>query len=771
VATPPLSPPIPALAAGDGEARRRAVEERVVAARRERLRVAPGEPPFLLVESPSGYAYRVQQRGGAEGPHSCDCPDFEANRLHTCKHVERVRAFLASRLARLSPAARRAARRPRIYLHFGEVVEPRLFGVPAGPGSGAVREAFDATGVPLRPLLPDALDMRRWLDRFGSWVEPQALAWLDERLRRRPVLPRAKIDRLVPPLKLKPYPYQWAGAAFLATSGRALLADEMGLGKTVQAILAAAALRQAERPVGSVTIVCPASLRGGWQDEIRRWLAEEATLLEGPAHARARTIAGRPAWLVCHYEQVLRDHAHHRHHAPDLLILDEAQRAKGLRTRTARVLKSIAAPYVFALTGTPLENRLEEAYAIAQLIDQRLLPPLWQIDRDHFVRDDRGRKVVMYRGLDALRSRLAPAFLRRRKEDVLPDLPGRLRSTVMVEMHEAVVATYDDVLAQVARIAAKKVILPADLDRMMRLLVIARRCCNGPHMLGHEIDDRQVPKLQELREHLRDLCLGEGRKAVVFSEWTDMTDRVEALCARLRLPAFHLHGGMPVRRRPALLREFAARSGPAVFVSTDAGGVGLNLQAADVVLNLDLPWNPARLEQRIARVHRIGSKRPVQEVLLVTRDSIEERILRLHDAKRNLLENIWAKRGEDVIAAPGGSGAFQQMVRALLRTTAPVVDGGDAPAPAGSPGPSGAPATARTPAPPPSPAPLHPRDRPQSPEQARSPVPPSLPEASAPAADPASLAAAVASIAPTLPPEHRRSLAAVFHALARALEA
>jgi hypothetical protein len=170
---------------------------------------------------------------------------------------------------------------------------------------------------------------------------------------------------------------------------------------------------------------------------------------------------------------------------------------------------------------------------------------------------------------------------------------------------------------------------------------------------------------------LRDLCLSEGRKAVVFSEWTDMTDRAEAMCRKLRLPVFHLHGGIPVRSRPALLRALSDQKGPAVFVSTDAGALGLNLQVADVVINLDLPWNPARLEQRIARVHRIGSKRTVQESLLVTKESIEERILRLHDTKRGVLANIWDKGDQDVIAAPGRSGAFREMAAALPRTQAP----------------------------------------------------------------------------------------------------
>jgi SNF2 family DNA or RNA helicase len=621
-----------------------------------------------------------------------------------------------------------------------------------------VRGGFDAEGRALRPLAKDEAELRGWLETLGPWVEPEALAWLDGRLERRPALPRGPFQQLLPRLGLKPYPYQWTGAEFLARTGRALLADEMGLGKTVQAILAAVALRRAENPVRAVTIVCPASLRGGWQDEIRRWIGEDVTPLEGRSLDRVETIASRPRWLVTHYEQVLRDHRHHAGHPPDLLIVDEAQRAKGLRTRTARVLKTIDARYVLALTGTPLENRLEEAYAIAQLIDQRLLPPLWQLDRDHFVRENGGRRVVLYRGLDALRSRLAPAFLRRRKEDVALELPERVRSIVMVPMHDAVVETYDEVMSQVVRIARKKVLLPADLERMQRLLTIARRCCDGPQMLKREVNERKVPKLEELEQALRDLGLGEGRKVVVFSEWTDMTDCVERLCRRLRLPAFHLHGGVPIRRRPGLIRSFSATKGPAVFVSTDAGGVGLNLQAADVVVNLDLPWNPARLEQRVARVHRIGSKGTVQELLMVTKDSVEERILHLHDTKRNVLANIWDKGTEDVIAAPGGSGAFREMVAALLDTQGPEMEsrGADGKAirdhrvRAREGGVEGMAAAPRF--------------------VGANHAPAGKTEGSL-VVDPAALLAAMGAVAPALPPEHRKSLATVFRVLAESLEA
>ena len=780
------------------EAEQRALEERQAAARRESLALRWGRPPVLEVTSPSGFTYHVQVRGDADGPHSCDCPDFEANRLHTCKHVERVRRYLRRARTRLAPECRSAVDRPRVYLHFGQTVEPRLFGTPRGHWAPEIRRQFHPDGRPRRRFYEDWRAMRRWLDRFERRVEPEAMAWLDRRLSWIPSLSKKPFAEMVPALPLDPYDYQWEGAEFLARRGRALLADEMGLGKTVQAILAATALRRARRePVQRVTVVCPASLRGGWQEEIRRWIGEEALLLEGPARRRAGIIAEGAPWLITHYEQVLRDHRHHASHAPDLLIIDEAQRAKGLQARTARVLKAIDARYVFALTGTPLENRLEEAYAIAQLVDQRLLPPLWQVERDHFVRAEGRRQVVLYRNLGAIRSSLGPTFLRRRKEDVALQLPERVRTLSHVPMHPAVEDTYEETIASVARLATKKPFLPADFDRMMRLLVVARRCCNGPHMLGMDAEDRKVPKLAELEQLLQELCLGEGRKAVVFSEWTDMTDRVEALCRRMDLRVHHLHGGVPVRKRPLMIQTFTEEDGPAVFVSTDAGGVGLNLQAADVLINLDMPWNPARLEQRIGRIHRIGSRGTVQVILLVCKGCIEDRIRLLHATKENVFQNVFADDGDDVIEAPGGSGKFRDMVQALLQTEMPVLDDDDAvDAVAGAAEPEGVATNdadgngrashGKTPAQSgdremPGVTPAVAPDVPPvvSPSGTSPAVPPDVARvaACAPPAepttasvDPASVAAAVAAVAPTLPAEHRRSLATVFRALAEALE-
>ena len=247
----------------DDPARDRALDERRLAGRREKLRVRPDAPPFLIVESPSGFSYRVQLRGAAGGAHSCDCPDFEANRLHTCKHVERVRIWLRSPRTRLPRQHAQAAILPRIYLHFGESVEPRLFGRLRGTSGALAERAFDADGIPKQFRATDDGVVLRWLAPFEDQVEPHALDWLRRRAGWRPSLPRRELARLLPALGIKPYAYQWTGADFLARTGRALLADERGLGKTIQAILAAAALRRASQPVRSVTVVCPASLRGG----------------------------------------------------------------------------------------------------------------------------------------------------------------------------------------------------------------------------------------------------------------------------------------------------------------------------------------------------------------------------------------------------------------------------------------------------------------------------------------------------------------------------
>ena len=211
----------------------------------------------------------------------------------------------------------------------------------------------------------------------------------------------------------------------LAFSERALLADEMGLGKTVQAI-AACELLARQKGIERVLVVCPASVKAEWEEQIARFSERERPLRRRPASRSAWPLYREPAFFnIVNYEQVVNDADEiNRLLAPDVVILDEAQRIKNWQTKTARKVKSLRSPFAFVLTGTPLENRIDEAYSIVQYLDPELFGPLFRFNRDFYELDERGRPVG-YRNLEELHRRLGPVMLRRRKADVEAQLPGR----------------------------------------------------------------------------------------------------------------------------------------------------------------------------------------------------------------------------------------------------------------------------------------------------------------------------------------------------------
>ncbi|HET9595370.1 MAG TPA: SNF2-related protein, partial [Anaeromyxobacteraceae bacterium] len=326
------------------------------------------------VTSPSARAYQVTLRALDARHNGCSCADFATNQLGTCKHVEAVLHHLrrdAPRRVQRALSAGPAAS----YLHL--VFEPESIGlrlaVEARPPLRRIAARFfDAAGRlrgDLARLWPDleraALEAGIEVPAEVVQLASRALAAERESERRREVEAEVRIaGRDQPGLRVKLYPYQVDGVAFLASRGRALLADEMGLGKTVQAI---AALRHLARrgEVARTLIVCPASLKHQWIREIRQFTGmgeDEIALVGGTREQRLARYADAPAVLVTSYELVRADERELAALAPDLLVLDEAQRIKNWRTRTASVVKSLRSRFAFVLTGTPLENRLDDLY-------------------------------------------------------------------------------------------------------------------------------------------------------------------------------------------------------------------------------------------------------------------------------------------------------------------------------------------------------------------------------------------------------------------------
>ena len=617
------------------------------------------QPVFseFRVGNPDGASrYRVAIRGAKPGDNYCSCLDFATNDLGTCKHLE----FTLARLAKRRGGKREIARGftpafSEVHLQYGGRRFIRFHAGTDCPTEliARARELFDPAAnwsLPhdrlgaLDGFVGAAARLGHELRVYDDTLE--FIAQLRDADRRAQLLtqayPKGVADKgLRTLLKARLYPYQVEGALFAARAGRALIADEMGLGKTIQAI-AAAELMARHFGVQRVLVICPTSLKHQWQREIARFSDREAHVLRGLRSARETQWRDEHFCKIVNYETMARDQDLIAAWGPELLIVDEAQRVKNWNTIAARALRRIAAPYVIVLTGTPLENRLEELVAIVQLVDQYRLGPTWRLRHEHQQTDDAGR-VIGYHDLDKLGATLAPVLLRRRKAEVLEQLPARVDKTLFVPLTREQRIHHDENGMIVTRIVARwrKTGYLSDTDqrRLQCALQNMRMACDSTWLLDRETD--HGAKADELIVLLDELFEQPGAKAVVFSQWLGMH---EVALRRVRARGWgHVlfHGGVPSDQRGALVDRFVDDPACRLFFATDAGSVGLNLQhAAATVVNLDLPWNPAVLEQRIGRVYRMGQRRGVQVVNLVGQGSIEEGILSVLAFKKSLFAGV-----------------------------------------------------------------------------------------------------------------------------------
>ena len=348
-----------------------------------------------------------------------------------------------------------------------------------------------------------------------------------------------------------------------------------------------------------------------------------------------------------------------------MIILDEGQRIKNWEAKTTAVVKSLKSRYALVLTGTPLENRLDELFSVVQFVDDRRLGPGFRFFNRHRIVDDRG-KVLGYKNLGELRETLRPIMLRRTRAAVLRELPERTTEIVRVPPTEEQLAINNANLRTVAQIAAKSYITEMDLLRIRQCLLAARMACDST-FLNTKCEPSYSSKLERLAELCDQLFQEADRKVVLFSEWTTMLDLIESILDRRTLKYVRLDGGVPQKKRQAIVHQFQTDADCKLFITTNAGSTGLNLQAANTVINVDLPWNPALLEQRIARAHRMGQKNPVQVYLLVTEQTIEENLLVTLDDKSKLaLAALDVESDIDTVEMISGQEALRQRLEILL---------------------------------------------------------------------------------------------------------
>lgn len=422
------------------------------------------------------------------------------------------------------------------------------------------------------------------------------------------------------PLPFEPFPYQLEGVAFLCPRRHAVVADEMGLGKTMQAITSMRLLAH-RGETRRVLLVCPKPLITNWRRELAQWAPElSVAVIEGaPARREYAWQNGASVITLVGYETLVRDAALAAERPFDLMVLDESQRIKNPGSATSGAVRGVTRDRSWALTGTPIENSLDDLVGIFEFVSPGLLRP----------------------GMTprAVGSAVRDTVIRRTKDQVLEDLPPKMVRDEPIELTTEQWETYQRAEDEgVVRLQTIDEDNHRDLTvhHVFELVLRLKQICNFDPSTGASA------KMERLRADLEE-CVASGRKAIVFSQWVDTIDKIAA-----GLDGFcqseQYHGRIPHRRRDAVLDRFENDPDcPVLLMSYGAGSVGLNLQFAGYVFLFDRWWNPAVEDQAINRAHRIGAAGPVTVTRMLATGTIEERIDQVLTQKRELFDEVFCE--------------------------------------------------------------------------------------------------------------------------------
>jgi SNF2 family DNA or RNA helicase len=443
-------------------------------------------------------------------------------------------------------------------------------------------------------------------------------------------------------LKATLFDYQKEGIRFGLFKKAAIIADEMGLGKTLQAI-GVAVNKKEIFGFRKTLIVCPASLKDQWKKEIERFSNEKALVIQGSPEERENQYNDKDHFFfIVNYETILRDQRAIDNADIDFLILDEAQRAKNFETKTAASVKKLQTRHILVITGTPIENRLIDLFSIMSILDPTILGPLWEFSYKYCLFDpEKPNKINGYYNLQKLKSQVTPILLRREKRNVLDQLPNISQVDVPINLSPLQADYHASFAKGVASIIRKKFLTPYDLKRLQLLLANMRMVCDSTFLIDKETYDS--PKLEELKYILIEQLdvKNSNKKIIIFSEWVIMHKLIGNMLRENNIGFAELNGSVPVKLRGELIRGFESNPDCKVFLSTEAGGSGLNLQVADTLINFELPWNPAKKNQRIGRIDRIGQRSKKLTILnLITRRSIEQQIAAGLMVKQSLFDGV-----------------------------------------------------------------------------------------------------------------------------------
>ncbi len=632
---------------------------------------------YRVYSHTSKNTYKVALRSADNSLNFCSCPDFKTNQLGTCKHIEAV-LLQVNEKPLLCRALKNAHTPPysSVYLDYRGERKVRLrIGTEESDSFAKLAENYFNSDLVLEPEA--FMQFEKFLAKahqlhsgFRCYDDAMEFIVQQRNYIQRKNLVHQQGNNLFEGInKAQLFPYQEKGTLFTVSSGRCILADDMGLGKTLQAIFATELMRK-EFKISKAIIVCPTSLKYQWRSEIEKFIGNKnICVVEGNLLARMKSYeSNEPDYFIVSYQVASNDYEYLNNMQADMLILDEAQRIKNWRAKTSAKIKRIKTTYAIMLTGTPVENNIEELYSLMQIVNPYLLGSLHNFLSKHQIKDEETGKVIGYRNLNEIGILLKDVMLRRTKKEVLKELPARMDKNLFVPMtkeQSELHTEFGDVVAKLVHKWKKMGFLnEEDRRRLLNNLNLMRMVCDTTFIIDQETNYQT--KLDELNNILEEIISMPGEKVVIFSQWERMTRLVARLLTEKEIGFQYLHGSVPGKDREPLFIHFNNDADCRVFLSTDAGGVGLNLQSAAYMINLDIPWNPAVLEQRIGRIYRLGQKKNVSIINLVAQGTIEDRMLEVLKFKKGVAAGILDGGDNNIFL---GAEKFKQFMKSVESVT------------------------------------------------------------------------------------------------------
>lgn len=659
---------------------REGMMKRVLEERREKALKAKYKITFAdniygehILINEKGVKYKITLRDFKNETGYIDNPDLKTNKLGTTKHIMFAFNALKSKPAVFKRLSRQY---PFVEIYLDPLNDYRISWFYPHPLKPAVSELLKKYFGNEAFLDEDNVkDFLLFIRDAAAFPQVKIRPEVEEKVRKaweKEMLETVARDEEpdFSLLKTKLFPYQQEGVRFAVFREGAIIADEMGLGKTIQSV-ATAVIKKKLFGFKKCLIICPASLKEQWKEEIEKFSFEKAAIVQGfPAERRKIYRENDAYFIIANYETVLRDILEMNRMQPDFIILDEAQRIKNFSTATAQSIKRLEKKHALIITGTPIENKLIDLYSIMQFVDPDFLAPLWEFSYQHCYFDESKKdKITGYFDLQQLNEQLKPVLLRREKRKVLKELPQVTEVTVPVIMHPDQSGYHASFAQGVSKILHKKYISPYDMQKLMLLLNNMRMVCDSTFLIDKET--YISPKLEELKHILTEKLdvKNNEHKIIIFSEWVTMLNLIGKMLHEMGIGYVQLSGKVAVKHRGMLVKKFETDPNCKIFLSTEAGGSGLNLQMSDTVINFELPWNPAKKNQRIGRIDRLGQlSKQLTVINLITRNSFEMKIASGLTLKQNLFDGVLSTdKGPDVVDfSASGKAQFLKELEAMM---------------------------------------------------------------------------------------------------------